>query len=84
MKKKKVILRDLKPNSGTEHSHDDGHDHRGKSNNFKVYLPAIISFTMLIIGIALDYFNAAFFKDWLRIIWYGVAYIPVGFPVVKE
>ena len=39
---------------------------------------------MLIIGIALDYFDVAFFKDWIRIIWYSVAYLPVGFPVVKE
>ncbi|MDD7913308.1 heavy metal translocating P-type ATPase [Polaribacter ponticola] len=39
---------------------------------------------MLIIGIALDYFHVDFFKDWIRIVWYGVAYIPVGFPVVKE
>lgn len=84
MKKKKLNLRDIKPNPETEHNQDDGHNHRGKSNNFKVYLPAIISFTMLIIGIALDYFDAAFFKDWLRIIWYGIAYLPVGLPVVKE
>ena len=39
---------------------------------------------MLIIGIALDYFDVAFFKDWLRIVWYGIAYLPVGLPVVKE
>ena len=51
---------------------------------FKAYIPAIISFTMLIIGIALDYFDVAFFKDWLRIVWYGIAYLPVGLPVVKE
>ena len=31
---------------------------------------------MLIIGIALDYFDVAFFKDWLRIVWYGIAYLP--------
>ena len=84
MKKKKISLRDIKTNSEKEHSHDDGHNHSGQSNNYKAYVPAIISFTMLIIGIALDYFNVEFFKDWIRIVWYGVAYIPVGFPVVKE
>lgn len=84
MKKKKVNLRDLKPDSEAEHSHDDGHDHSGQPNNFKAYIPAIISFTMLIIGIALDYFDVSFFKDWIRIIWYGIAYLPVGLPVVKE
>src|SRR5690606_30995253 len=53
-------------------------------NKFKAYIPAIVSFTMLIIGIVLDYFDVPFFKDWVRIIWYVIAYIPVGFPVVKE
>ncbi|WP_323786979.1 heavy metal translocating P-type ATPase [Psychroserpens sp.] len=82
--KKKVNLRDLKPNSEEQHSHDDGHNHSGSSGNIKAYIPAIISFSMLIIGIGLDYFDVTFFKDWIRIIWYGIAYLPVGLPVVKE
>ncbi len=81
--KKKVSLNDLKPDSEKEHNHNDGHNHNNQSNNFKEYFPAIISFTMLIIGLALDYFKVLFFNDWQRIIWYGVAYLPVGFPVVK-
>lgn len=84
MKKKKLNLRDIKPNSEKEHSHNDGNNHSGQPNNFKVYIPAIISFSMLIIGIVLDYFDITFFKNGVRIIWYGIAYIPVGFPVVKE
>tara|TARA_R110001632_G_scaffold169592_1_gene288573 strand:- start:4519 stop:6477 length:1959 start_codon:yes stop_codon:yes gene_type:complete len=85
IKKKQLNLKDLKPNIETEHSHDDGHDHSGgQLNNFKAYFSAIISFTMLIIGIGLDYFDVVFFKDWLRIVWYGIAYLPVGLPVVKE
>ena len=84
MKKKKLNLRDIKSNSKEQHSQDDGHDHSGNSSQIKAYIPAIISFTMLIIGIALDYFDVAFFKDWLRIVWYGIAYLPVGLPVVKE
>jgi Cd2+/Zn2+-exporting ATPase len=84
MKKKKVNLRDLKPDS-EEHTHDDGHNHdHGDGSAFKTYIPALISFVMLIIGIALDYFDVAFFKDWVRIIWYSIAYLPVGFPVIKE
>ena len=84
MKKKKLNLKDLNPNSEKEHSHDDGHNHGSKPNNFKAYIPAIVSFIMLIIGIALDYFDVAFFKDWIRITWYSIAYLPVGFPVLKE
>ena len=85
MKKKKVNLRDLKPQSEEEHSHNDGHNHdHGNSSSFRTYVPAIISFTMLIIGIGLDYFDVSFFKNWTRIVWYSIAYLPVGFPVVKE
>ena len=85
MNKKKLNLRDLKPKSEAQHSHEDGHNHNHVNNSsFKTYIPAIISFTMLIIGIALDYFNISFFKNWIRIIWYAIAYLPVGLPVVKE
>ncbi len=84
MKKKKLNLRDIKPNSEKEHSHHDGHNHGGNFSKIKAYIPAIISFTMLMIGIGLDYFDVIFFKDWVRIIWYGIAYVPVGLPVVKE
>ena len=87
MKKKKVNLRDLKPDSENQHSHDDGHNHNNPKSvsNLKTYLPAIFSFVMLIVGIAVDYFEAfPHFSGWIRILWYVVAYIPVGFPVVKE
>jgi len=85
MKKKKINLRDLNPNSEGQHSHEDGHDHNhGNSSSLRTYIPAVISFTMLIIGIGLDYFDVSFFEDWLRIVWYGIAYLPVGLPVVKE
>lgn len=84
MKKKKVNLRDLKPNSEEQHSHDDGHDH-GNGSALKTYIPALISFVMLIVGIAVDYFDAIpQFEGWIRVVWYTLAYIPVGFPVIKE
>ncbi len=53
-------------------------------SNFKIYLPAVISFIMLISGIIMDYYGTAFFKNWVRLVWYGIAYIPVGFPVMKQ
>jgi len=86
--KKKQNLRDIdtRKHSG-EHSHDDGHNHSSpeKASKFRTYLPAIFSFVMLIAGIVIDYFDAfPFFEGWVRIIWYVVAYIPVGFPVIIE
>lgn len=84
MKKRKLNLRELKHKDQGGHAHGNGNSHAGNDNKFKVYFPAFASYIMLITGIALDYFNAGFFKDWLRIAWYGVAYLPVGFPVIKQ
>ena len=87
MSKKKQNLRDINTEEHKgEHAHDDGHNHSDPESvgKFKTYLPAIFSFVMLIIGIAMDYFDVAFFKDWVRIVWYVIAYLPVGFPVIKE
>ena len=86
--KKKQNLRDIdtQKHSG-EHSHDDGHNHTSpeKTSQFRTYLPAVFSFVMLIAGIAVDYFEPfPFFKGWVRIGWYIIAYIPVGLPVIKE
>ncbi|MEQ8420737.1 MAG: heavy metal translocating P-type ATPase [Arenibacter algicola] len=88
MSKKKRNLRDIniEEHKG-EHAHDDGHKHSSpeRISKFKTYLPAIFSFVMLIVGITIDYFDALpYFKDWIRIVWYTVAYLPVGFPVIKE
>lgn len=69
-----------------KHSHE-GHDHdHGDASSFKTYIPAVVSFLMLMAGISFDYFDQpAFFQNQtVRFIWYLVAYIPVGFPVFKE
>ena len=66
---------------GNEHTTES----TGKVSNFNLYLPAIISFLMLLIGIAIDYFKILpFFNNYIRLAWYIIAYIPVGFPVIKE
>ncbi|MCM4152050.1 cadmium-translocating P-type ATPase [Arenibacter sp. N53] len=88
MSKKKHNLRDIniEEHKG-EHAHDDGHKHSSSEriSKFKTYLPAIFSFVMLIVGITIDYFYALpYFKDWIRIVYYTAAYLPVGFPVIKE
>ncbi len=69
-----------------EHSNEDGHDHsKGNDSVVKMFLPAVISLCLLLLAIAFDnYFPQSWFTGWVRIIWYLVAYIPVGFPVVKE
>ena len=68
------------------HSDDDGHDHSvADGSTLKLFLPAIISFVLLIAAIAMDnWVPQEWFKGWIRIIWYVLAYIPVGFPVIKD
>ena len=70
-----------------EHSNHDGHDHSHDSDKsaFQMFLPAVISLVLLLIAISFDhYFTPSWFTGWTRISWYIVAYIPVGFPVIKE
>jgi Cd2+/Zn2+-exporting ATPase len=72
---------------GDGHDHD-GHDHShdsGDQTAFQMFLPAIISFMILLAGIAFDnYIKSAWFTGWVRLVWYLAAYIPVGFPVLKD
>jgi len=67
---------------------DSGQDKvqlQAHSSVWKQYLPAIISFVMLLIGIALDnYFKPSFFTNYVRLAWYAIAYVPVRLPVIKE
>jgi Cd2+/Zn2+-exporting ATPase len=78
-----------KINKKTEqHSDDDGHDHdhsNEEKSTFEMFLPAIISFVLLMVAIGFDnYFPQTWFTSWLRIGWFIGAYVPVGFPVLKE
>ncbi|MEA9412273.1 heavy metal translocating P-type ATPase [Flavobacterium sp. PL02] len=68
------------------HDDHDGHDHSGGDQTvFQMFAPAIISFILLIIAIVFDnYLPQNWFTGWIRIVWYVIAYLPVGFPVVKE
>ncbi|WP_394678870.1 heavy metal translocating P-type ATPase [uncultured Sphingobacterium sp.] len=72
---------------GHDHSHDeDGHDHStAGASQMQLFLPALISFILLIAAIAMDNWIAqAWFKDWVRSGWYIVSYLPVGYPVIRD
>lgn len=50
-----------------------------------MFLPAILSLVLLLTGIVLDnYIKPDWFTGWTRIVWYAIAYMPVGLPVIKE
>ncbi len=75
-----------------DHDHDDqdGHDHdhdhsNGEKPAWMQYAPAIVSFTLLLTGILFEQvFKPAFFEGYIKLIWYLVAYIPVGLPVMID
>ncbi len=69
-----------------EHSHTAEHSQgSARQGLLKQYTPSIISFVMLLVGIAFDSFiQPQFFKGYFRLCWYIVAYIPVGVPVMKD
>lgn len=65
----------------------DGHKHSEENPGWKEWAPAIISFILLIIGVALDNWIKpvpTWFNGWFRLVFYVVAYIPVGMPVVVK
>lgn len=54
-------------------------------SKFQLFLPAIVSFVLLFVGITFDnLLKYDWFTGWIRVIWYAISYIPVGFPVLKE
>ncbi len=89
MQSGKIQKRNIKSDTDCCSTDDNqGHDSQDTPENtsvFKTYFPAIFSFILLILGIAFDYFETfPFFNGWVRLVWYGVAYLPVGLPVMKE
>lgn len=70
------------------HSNEDGHDQShdtGDKTTFQLFLPAIIAFVVLAIGLVLDHvIKPVWFTEIPRFIVYAIAYIPVGFPVLRE
>lgn len=75
-----------------DHDHDDedGHDHDHEHSNgekpaWMQYAPAIVSFALLLTGILFEQvFKPAFFEGTIKLIWYLVAYVPVGLPVMID
>lgn len=54
-------------------------------DDFKEYLPSIVSFILLMIALALDHLiEQSWFNHYVRLVWYGVAYLPVGIPVLID
>lgn len=61
------------------------HDLNENESVFRLFLPSIISFVFLFFALLFDtYFPQSWFNSWIRIAWYSIAYLPVGFSVLKD
>lgn len=65
-------------------NHNHHYKHNLNTSKLKAYKPTILSFVLLIFGLALDFNSTHYFKGWIRLIWYVLAYLPVGLPVLKK
>lgn len=79
-----AIEQEINITSTDNHSNNDGHNHGEENENqstFKTYLPAIVSFVILVSGIVFEQTKASFFQYPINLIWFAVAYVFVGLPV---
>jgi len=60
-----------------------GHDHGPDPAGDNPYLVPGFSFALLLAGLALDYYRVGFFTGYARLAWYGLAFVFVGWKVVK-
>lgn len=67
---------------GHSHGHGHGHDHA----NTTEFLRPAVSFLMLVAGVLMNHIGLKYFSEnnHVQLIWYITAFIPVGFPVIKE
>ncbi|QNE42284.1 cadmium-translocating P-type ATPase (plasmid) [Hymenobacter sp. NBH84] len=89
-----ALTRDqLTPTAAAEpQGHDvSGHDHApaaaaepSESWWHNPYGPAVASLVLLLAGLALDYYDVAFFTKYVRLLWYGVAFLLVGWKVIRS
>ncbi|MFC7523319.1 heavy metal translocating P-type ATPase [Parapedobacter sp. GCM10030251] len=74
-------------NTADGKAHGHTHDHGDQASVFRLFLPALVSFVLLLSGLAFDNGwlpRPSFFADPVRLAWYAIAYIPVGIPVILE
>lgn len=64
-----------------------GHDHCENHSEswFKSFIGVSLSLILLVTGLIIEHYNDFMTNTiWVKPLWYFVAFIPVGFPVIKE
>lgn len=66
------------------HGHDHGHTYDGNSGLWMMFRPALFSLSLLLTGIILDRSGLTWYTSAMRIFIYLAAYLPVGWPVLRD
>lgn len=71
---------------GHDHDHAHNHDHESENGGwFRPYIGVALSLALLIAGLILDHYHDFMTETvWAKPVWYFVAFLPVGIPVIKE
>ena len=76
---------DFSENEHNTQNDDNCECHGSEAMSWRSYLPAIISFVLLISGLVIGKWIAPdLMQGWVKLTWFTLAYIPVGLPVIKE
>ena len=76
-----------KDSNAHHHDHDEDHDHDHSHGGAMddLFQTSFISLGLLLAGLAMDHlFVVRWFDGYLRIVFYLLAYFPVGLPVLKD
>lgn len=72
-------------NTGVSGSPESMPEDEREMSAVRMFMPAAISLALLLIALVLDHLIAPqWFTGWVRMVWYAVAYLPVGLPVLRE
>lgn len=71
------------PTTHASDHHDHSHD--GDTSLPGMFRAPIVSFVLLVAAICFDnWLPQEWFTGWVRLLWYVIAYVSVGFPVIRE
>jgi len=76
---------DLHSHSSQNHHHGHEHSHDTHSDETFIWWKPIMSAILLTTGIILTYTEIGWFRsEWVRTLWYLLAFLPVGWGVIRE
>lgn len=79
------LLEEHRAGDGHDHADSQDHDHVAGNTTLRLFIPPIASLVLLLIALGLDhYLKPEWFVGWVRLVWYLLAYLPVGLPVIRD